>query len=70
MKDFKIGNKVRIIGNKSGSANEIGDVGIVKYVTNDNCVVEVKGYERSRIGVASIFSDLELVSDIDELEIF
>lgn len=71
-KTFNNGDKVKLIHNRSGSYNNVGDIGIVKNVDKDeeNCDVIVKGYE-DREGILSTFSDLELVaSQVDSLIIF
>ena len=59
----KTGDKVRIVANRSGSSNKIGDIGIVGNDYNTNCVVDVDG--RSRGGNSHYYDDLEFISSRD-----
>lgn len=56
----KTGDKVRIVANRSGSSNKIGDIGIVGNDYSTNCVVDVDG--RSRGGNSHYYDDLEFIS--------
>jgi len=55
----KTGDKVKVVANRSGSCNQIGDIGIVGMIYGSNC--EVKVGTRSG-GNCHYFDDLELVS--------
>jgi len=56
----KTGDKVKIVANRSGSSNQIGDIGIVGYDHSTNCVVDVEG--RSKGGNCHYYDDLEFIS--------
>lgn len=56
----KEGDTVKIIANKSNSANRIGEFGIVGSITGIHCIVKVPGTLRGVI--THYFDDLELVS--------
>lgn len=43
MSKFKVGDRVRIVGNKAGSDNKIGDVGVVSKIGVTDCRVQVDG---------------------------
>ena len=60
MTGFKIGDKVKIVENLSGSANNVGEIGVVTYVDEIDCFVEVV---KGRTGCYHVFSDLELVTE-------
>ena len=60
MTGFKIGDKVKIVKNSSESANAVGEIGVVTYVDEIDCFVEV---EMGRVGCYHVFSDLELVTE-------
>ena len=60
MTGFKIGDKVKIVENSSGSANAVGEIGVVTYVDEIDCFVEVV---KGRTGCYHVFSDLELVTE-------
>ena len=59
MTKFKAGDKVKIVENSSGSANNVGEIGVVTFVYESNCIVEVV---KGREGCYHVFSDLELVT--------
>ena len=59
MTRFKVGDKVKIVENSSGSANKVGEIGVVTSVNVSNCLVEVV---KGRKGCYHVFSDLELVT--------
>ena len=59
MTKFKVGDKVKIVENLSGSANNVGEIGVVTSVGGSNCLVEVA---MGRKGCYHVFSDLELVT--------
>jgi hypothetical protein len=56
----KTGDRVKIIANRSGSSNQIGDIGIVGYDHGTNCTVDVDG--RSKGGNCHYYDDLEFIS--------
>ena len=60
MTEFKIGDKVKIVENSSYSTNKVGEIGVVTYVDEITCFVEVG---RDRVGCFHVFSDLELVTE-------
>ena len=60
MTGFKIGDKVKIVENSSESANAVGEIGVVTYVDEIDCFVEVV---KGRTGYYHVFSDLELVTE-------
>ncbi len=60
MNKFKIGDKVKIVKNSSGSANKVGEIGVVTCEDEVNCFVEVV---KGRTGCFHVFSDLELVTE-------
>ena len=60
MTGFKIGDKVKIVENSSESANAVGEIGVVTYVDEIDCFVEVV---KGRVGCFHVFSDLELVTE-------
>ena len=60
MTGFKIGDKVKIVENSSESANAVGEIGVVTYVDEIDCFVEVV---KGRTGCYHVFSDLELVTE-------
>ena len=60
MTKFKVGDKVKIVENSSGSANKAGEIGVVTYVDEITCLVEVV---KGRKGCYHVFSDLELVTE-------
>ena len=60
MTKFKVGDKVKIVKNSSGSANKVGEIGVVTSVNESNCLVEVA---MGRLGCYHVFSDLELVTE-------
>ena len=59
MTEFKVGDKVKIVENKSASDNKVGEIGVITYVSEASCFVEVA---KDRLGCYHVFSDLELVS--------
>lgn len=56
----KKGDKVKVVANRSCSANKIGEIGIVDNITRTHCTVKV--LDTSRYGIDHYFDDLELVS--------
>jgi len=58
---FKVGDKVKIIGNVALSCNKIGDVGIITYNHGDQLAVQVSGGKD--FGNWSCNFDLELVTE-------
>ena len=60
MTEFKIGDKVRIVENKSSSANKVGEIGVITHLNRYDCFVEVV---KGRFGCYHLFSDLELVKE-------
>ena len=60
MTEFKVGDKVKIVKNSTGSANAVGEIGVVTSVYEINCIVEVA---MGRVGCFHVFSDLELVTE-------
>ena len=60
MTKFKVGDKVKIVENSSESANNVGEIGVVTYVDEIDCFVEVV---KGRTGCYHVFSDLELVTE-------
>ena len=59
MTKFKVGDKVKIVENSTGSASKVGEIGVVTSVDESNCIVEVV---KGRKGCYHVFSDLELVT--------
>ena len=60
MTEFKVGDKVKIVKNSSGSANAVGEIGVITYLCSNLHFVEaVKG----RLGCYHLSSDLELVEE-------
>ena len=41
--DFRVGDRVEIIGNCNGSVNRVGDIGIITAVNIETCIVQVDG---------------------------
>ena len=60
MTKFKVGDKVKIVENLSYSDNVVGEIGVITYVDESNCFVEVV---KGRLGCYHVFSDLELVTE-------
>ena len=60
MTKFKVGDKVKIVENSSKSANNVGEIGVVTFVDESKCIVEVV---KGRKGCYHVFSDLELVTE-------
>lgn len=60
MTKFKVGDKVKIVENSSYSVNKVGEIGVVTYVDENTCFVEVV---KGRKGRYYIHSDLELVTE-------
>ena len=60
MTKFKVGDKVKIVENLSYSANVVGEIGVITYVDESNCFVEVV---KGRLGCFHVPSDLELVKE-------
>ena len=60
MTGFKIGDKVKIVENSSYSVNKVGEIGVVTYVDEITCLVEVV---KGRKGCYHVHSDLELVTE-------
>ena len=60
MTEFKVGDKVKIVENSSYSVNKVGEIGVVTYVDEIDCFVEVV---KGRTGCYHVFSDLELVTE-------
>ena len=57
MRGFKVGDEVRITGNRSGSINKVGDIGIIKSLDSIDARVKVEG--RWGVGNYSRFSEIE-----------
>ena len=60
MTEFKVGDKVKIVKNSSGSDNAVGEIGAIIHLNSCNCFVEVV---KGRAGCYHAFSDLELVTE-------
>ena len=60
MTKFKVGDKVKIVKNSSGSTNAVGEIGVITIMDYSYCFVEVV---MGRVGCFHIFSDLELVTE-------
>ena len=60
MTKFKVGDKVKIVKNSSGSDNAVGEIGAIIHLNSCNCFVEVV---KGRAGCYHMFSDLELVTE-------
>ena len=60
MTRFKIGDMVKIVKNESGSANKVGEIGVITDLDYYDCLVEVA---KDRFGCYHVFSDLELVKE-------
>ena len=60
MTKFKVGDKVKIVENSSESANAVGEIGVVTYVDEIDCFVEVV---MGRKGCYHVHNDLELVTE-------
>ena len=60
MTEFKVGDKVKIVENSSYSVNKVGEIGVVTYVDEITCLVEVV---KGRKGCYHVHSDLELVTE-------
>ena len=58
MTKFEVGDKVKIVENSSGSANKVGEIGVVTSAGESSCFVEVV---MGRKGCHHVLSDLELV---------
>lgn len=57
---FKIGDKVKIVENLSGSANKVGEIGVITCADESSCFVEVV---MGRKGCYHVHNDLELVTE-------
>ena len=57
---FKIGDKVKIVENSTGSDNVVGEIGVITYMNFELCFVEVV---KGRTGCYHLYSDLELVTE-------
>ena len=57
---FKVGDKVKIVKNSTGSDNAVGEIGVITIIGYDDCFVEVV---MGRVGCYHVFSDLELVTE-------
>ena len=57
---FKVGDKVKIVENRSGSSNAVGEIGVITYMDGSSCFVEVV---KGRSGCYHVYSDLELVTE-------
>ena len=60
MTKFKVGDKVKIVKNSSGSDNAVGEIGAITHLDSCDCFVEVV---KGRAGCYHVFSDLELVEE-------
>ena len=60
MTKFKVGDKVKIVKNSSGSDNAVGEIGAIIHLNSCDCFVEVV---KGRTGCYHVFSDLELVTE-------
>ena len=60
MTKFKVGDKVKIVKNSSGSDNAVGEIGAIIHLNSCDCFVEVV---KGRAGCYHVFSDLELVTE-------
>ena len=60
MNKFKVGDKVKIVKNSTGSDNAVGEIGVITYLNSYDCFVEV---EKGRAGCYHAFSDLGLVTE-------
>ena len=60
MTKFKVGDKVKIVENSSGSVNAVGEIGVITHKDEVTCFVEVV---KGRSGCYHFFSDLELVTE-------
>ena len=59
MTKFKVGDKVKIVKNSSGSDNAVGEIGVITIMGYSDCFVEVV---KGRVGCYHFFGDLELVT--------
>jgi hypothetical protein len=57
----KVGDKVRITGNRASSCNNVGDVGVVAEVGDIDCRIDVDGGGHS--GNWSYLNEVELIKD-------
>ena len=57
---FKVGDKVKIVKNKSGSANVVGEIGVITQINSYSCFVKVV-VDRNKC--YHMFSDLELFTE-------
>ena len=66
MNNFKVGDRVRIVGNESESDNPLGSVGIISYVNeyDEDCRVVVKGYTDDNLANWSPWSEIVLDNDL------
>jgi len=64
---FKVGDKVKVIENRSGSCNPVGSVGIITKLNDCNYTVKVNGVIGA--GNAHVEGDLELVKELTEIEL-
>lgn len=60
MTEFKVGDKVKIVKNSSGSANKVGEIGVITCADESSCFVEVA---MGRVDCYHVHSDLELVTE-------
>ncbi len=60
MTKFKVGDKVKIVENLSGSSNKVGEIGVITYADESSCFVEVA---MGRVDCYHVYSDLELVTE-------
>ena len=64
---FKVGDKVRVVENRSGSVNPVGSIGIIVSLNDCNYSVKVEGVKGS--GNAHVEWDLELVKSLRGIEL-
>lgn len=57
---FKVGDKVKIVKNSTGSANVVGEIGVVTHTSYGQYFVEVI---KGRTECYHVYSDLELVTE-------
>jgi len=64
---FKVGDKVKVIENRSGSVNPVGSVGIIISLNHYNYTVKVDGVKGA--GDAHVEGDLESVKELTNIEL-
>ena len=62
---FKVGDKVKIIENKSSSINKVGDIGIITHKDVNNIIYEVTVAHRKNFANWHTESDLEIYEEVE-----